>query len=139
MENEEIDYSEIMERVAKGQISPQEATKLLKTKPKNESKKKRGPRGLGRVFQKDGGRIWWIQYSFRGQRYRESSRSTQKGDAINLLRTRHQELGMGKRPCVNVEKITLMELIDDVENDKKIKHQSTERFETAKKTIKKVF
>ncbi len=50
-------------------------------------------RGLGWVFQR--GSTWWIQYFFRGKRYRESSGSTVRMDAIKLLRRRMAEMGQG--------------------------------------------
>ncbi len=43
-------------------------------------------RGFGRVYRR--GRIWWIAYSERGVERRESSGSTVKEDAKNLLKDR---------------------------------------------------
>ena len=43
-------------------------------------------RGFGRVYRR--GRIWWIAYSARGVERRESSGSTVKEDAKNLLKDR---------------------------------------------------
>jgi site-specific recombinase XerC len=45
-------------------------------------------RGSGSIFQKPGTRFWWIAYSFRGHSYQESSGSTEKKDAVKLLRER---------------------------------------------------
>ena len=50
-------------------------------------------RGLGGIFQR--GRIWWVQIKFRGQRYRESSHSPIRMDAVKLLRRRLAEMGAG--------------------------------------------
>ena len=49
------------------------------------AERRRG-RGMGRVFQR--GAVYWIAYSQRGHEYRESARSTKKGDAWQLLKTR---------------------------------------------------
>ena len=49
-------------------------------------------RGQGRVFRpKYGGlesQVWWLDYSVRGKRYRESSETTNKTAAQRLLRER---------------------------------------------------
>ena len=50
-------------------------------------------RGLGMVFQR--GSTWWIQYHWRGQRYRETSSSTVRMDAVKILRKRLAEMGGG--------------------------------------------
>ena len=42
--------------------------------------------GRGSVFQR--GQVWWVRYSSRGQRYRESSHSTKRADAVKLLNER---------------------------------------------------
>ena len=39
-------------------------------------------RGLGMIFQR--GAIWWVQYYFRGKRYRETSGSTAQKDAVHV-------------------------------------------------------
>src|ERR1035437_3782104 len=53
-------------------------------------------RGQGRIFRpKVGGResqVWWLDYSIRTKRHRESSRTTSKREALDLLRER-----IGKR------------------------------------------
>lgn len=50
-------------------------------------------RGLGMVFQR--GSTWWVQYSWRGKRYRETSGSSVRMDAVKLLRKRMAEMGAG--------------------------------------------
>ncbi len=49
---------------------------------------------FGRVYRRN--RIWWVQYSHRGQVFRESSRSEKKADAVALLRARLGELSTGR-------------------------------------------
>jgi integrase len=51
--------------------------------------------GFGTIYSR--GRIWWIRYSVRGQRVRESTKSTRENDAIKLLRKRIEECGKGRR------------------------------------------
>ncbi len=50
-------------------------------------------RGLGRVYQR--GSVWWVQYNHRGKKYRESSGSNRRSDAVKLLRKRQAELASG--------------------------------------------
>ena len=57
-------------------------------------------RGLGRVYRpKVRGRqtaVWWLDYSVRGERYRESSGTTGKSEAQRLLRQQLTEREVGK-------------------------------------------
>ncbi|HVS60892.1 MAG TPA: tyrosine-type recombinase/integrase [Gemmatimonadaceae bacterium] len=70
-------------------------------------------RGQGRVYRpKVGGReiqVWWLDYGVRGDRHRESSGSTSKRDALELLRQR-----IGKRKDGTLsgrpERVTLTDL-----------------------------
>jgi len=48
----------------------------------------------GRVYKR--GNRWWIQYGHRGKTFRESAKSTKRKDAIDLLKKRMAEMGMGK-------------------------------------------
>src|ERR1022692_1916722 len=52
-------------------------------------------RGNGTVYRR--GRIWWIQYFVRGLIVPESSHSTEKADAENLLKQRIGEVAAGRR------------------------------------------
>lgn len=70
-------------------------------------------RGQGRIFRPkvDGreSKVWWLDYSTRGTRHRESSRTTSKRDAPEVLRER-----IGKRKDGTLigrpEKVTLADL-----------------------------
>src|SRR5438876_821223 len=70
-------------------------------------------RGQGRVFRpKIEGRetkVWWLDYSIRGERHRESSGTTSKREAFDKLRDR-----IGKRKDGTLsgrpERVTLAEL-----------------------------
>ena len=48
-------------------------------------------KGTGRIYKR--GNIWWVDYSYRGKRYRGSSESDLKKVAQALLRKRMPELG----------------------------------------------
>src|SRR5215831_676090 len=56
------------------------------------------------------GRIWWIQYSYRGTVYRESSRSTRRKDADALFKRRMAEIGRGRLIGASAEKTTFDDL-----------------------------
>lgn len=73
--------------------------------------------GTGRIYQR--GNIWWIDYSFRGERHRESTGSTKKKDAKALLRKRMKEMGDGG-PMVNEEEVEFSDLRDVVVTDYKV-------------------
>ena len=65
-------------------------------------------RGLGGVYQRGG--TWWVRYSHRGRKVRESSGSTGRADAVRLLKQRLGEMGQGKLPGRDAEKVTLADL-----------------------------
>ncbi len=65
-------------------------------------------RGMGRVYPR--GRIWWVQYCFRGKVHWESSRSTKRSEAVALLRRRQAEMGLGRLVGPATERTTFSEL-----------------------------
>jgi integrase len=77
-------------------------------------------RGLGLVYQpvyldkRTGERktaaTWWVQYSVRGKRFRESSGSSNRADAVKLLKRRIGEAGQGRVLGPQAEKTTLKQL-----------------------------
>ncbi len=84
-------------------------------------------RGLGFVYQPKykaattgevkTSQIWWISYSVRGDRQRESSESANRADAVRLLKLRTGQAAMGKPVGATVERTTLDDLIAMVEAD----------------------
>jgi integrase len=91
-------------------------------------------RGLGFVYQpiyknKRTGEqkktsTWWIQYFVRGERSRESSGSSTRADAVNLLKRRVGEAAQGRVVAPRAEKTTFEQLaqmlVDDYEaNERK--------------------
>ncbi|MEO7859156.1 MAG: hypothetical protein ABIU05_01730, partial [Nitrospirales bacterium] len=54
---------------------------------------------------------WWIQTRFRGERFRESSGSIVRMDAVKLLRRRMAEMGRGQLRGPDVDKTTFAELV----------------------------
>lgn len=76
------------------------------------------PRGLGRVFRR--GTVWWIQYSFRGQQHRESTKSSNRPKAVSLLKRRLSEMGHGRLIGPQAERLTFGDLMRMVVEDYEI-------------------
>lgn len=74
--------------------------------------------GTGRVYQR--GNIWWVQYGYRGETHRESSRSTKKKDAVDLLRRRLEEMGRGQLVGPSAERILFEDLVEMIETDYRV-------------------
>ena len=95
-------------------------------------------RGLGMVFQR--GSTWWIQYHWRGQRYRETSGSTVRMDAIKLLRHRMAEMSTGQLRGPDLEKTTFADLVQIIRDDYTVnQRRSTRRLETSLKVLEPAF
>jgi integrase len=62
-------------------------------------------------------RTWWIAYSHKGVEYRESSESTSREKATDLLKTRLGEVASGRVVGPVAERLTLGDLLDMVEAD----------------------
>jgi integrase len=77
-------------------------------------------RGLGSVYQSayvdkaSGERrvsaVWWIRYHHRGRKYRESSGSTNRNDAVRMLKQRLGEAGRGRLIGPQIEKTRFEDL-----------------------------
>lgn len=94
--------------------------------------------GTGRVYRR--GKTWWIDYSFRGRRHRESSESHRKSDAVKLLRKRMAEMGKGKLVGPSAERVSFDELADMIETDYKVNNRkSIRRLRTSLKNLRNYF
>ncbi len=82
-------------------------------------------RGTGSIFKR--GRIWYVQYSVRGRRYRESSHSSRRNDAVNLLRRRQAEVAQGQPGGANVERTTFEDLVQMIQDDYVINQRKSRR------------
>jgi len=60
------------------------------------------------------GNIYRVQYSRRGEVYRESSQSDKRMVAKKLLAKREGEIAKGKTPGIHFEKVKFDELAEDV-------------------------
>src|SRR4030095_17012161 len=95
-------------------------------------------RGLGEIRLR--GRIFWIGYSFHGKVYRESSRSTERRDAVLLLRKRLGEIRRGKLIGPDAEKVTFDDLQQLVLTDYRVNgRKSVGRAEIAFQRLEQFF
>lgn len=78
--------------------------------------------GTGSLYKR--GEVWWISYSYQGERQRESSGSTRKKDAKKLLRQRVAEMQDGG-PMVHEEEVMFEDLADKIVADYKMNDRST--------------
>lgn len=75
---------------------------------------------------------WWIQYSVRGKRYRESSGSANRNDAVKLLRDRLGAAAQGKPVGPNVDKTSFDDIAQILLDDYRANgRRSLERVEAA--------
>ena len=63
------------------------------------------------------GSIWWIRYTDKGRQIRESSKSSLWEDADRLLKKRQGEIVTGKFAGLGPERVTMSELLAEVEQD----------------------
>src|SRR5215471_8231159 len=63
------------------------------------------------------GSIWWIRYSHGGNQVRESSHSTVHVEAGRLLKKRQGEVVTGKFTGLAADRVTMLELLNEVEED----------------------
>lgn len=93
--------------------------------------------GTGRIYKR--GKVYWIDYSYRGKRHRESSGSTKKKDAKALLRDRMAEIAGGRLIGPAGRKVTVADLKGLVIDDYRIKGQSTRRFDSCFEHVEAFF
>jgi integrase len=107
-------------------------------------------RGLGRIYQpkyrdrKTGewrmSPTWWLDYSFRGEKHRESSGSTRRTKAVKLLRRRLEEMGRGQLVGPDAEKVTFADLTGMVVSDYQVNgRKSLRRAEDAVNRLTEFF
>ena len=79
---------------------------------------------MGTIYRR-GGDIYWVQYYRNGQKYRESTGSKKKADALRLLKLREGEVARGKKPEIYYDKIGFAELTQDYIIDYKVNAKKT--------------
>jgi integrase len=74
-------------------------------------------RGMGRLFKFPGSSNWWIQFSYRGTKHRESSRSPKRSVAVALLKARIAEMQGGQFAGTGAARVSVAMLLDNLEAD----------------------
>jgi integrase len=85
-------------------------------------------------------RVWWIKYYRAGKPFRESSKSTRKGDAERILKLREGQIVKGEFAGLRVERITFDELAEDFLMDYRVNgKKSLTRAQRSVKHLKDAF
>jgi Phage integrase, N-terminal SAM-like domain len=100
--------------------------------PQSRAERRRQLRGMGRVFRR--GSVWWIAYNHRGKEYREPARDEKNRSketiAQKLLKKRLGEIGRGKLIGPAEERVTFVELVNDLRTDYRVnKRKAAEAIE----------
>ncbi|MBI4637616.1 MAG: tyrosine-type recombinase/integrase [Candidatus Rokubacteria bacterium] len=77
-------------------------------------------RGLGGIYKR--GPVYWIRYHHRGREYRESARSTERGDAVRLLKQRVADLAQGRPSPADEERVTFDQIATDYIGERTLKN-----------------
>ena len=94
-------------------------------------------RGAGRLYLR--GDVWWVQYSVRGRRFRESSHSTNRRAAEKLLLRRQGEVAVG-RHVPDAERVSFEDLVALLEADYRANgRRSLDRVQRAVAHLRKAF
>lgn len=72
------------------------------------------PRGTGSIFRWKNSTMYWIKYHVNGKPVRESTRSTKLDDAKRLLKVRLGDAEKGTLPTVNLRKVTVQEIVENL-------------------------
>jgi integrase len=88
------------------------------------------PRGSGSIFH-NGSAVWWVGFSERGRKYRESSRSTDRAVAEKLLQKRLAELSCDvfvPRQNIRIDELITDALADYTSNGRKSTRHAAARW-----------
>lgn len=78
---------------------------------------------MGCVYRPKDRDIWWIKYRRAGKAYYESSESTKKGAAIDLLKLREGDIAHGKPVTSKIGRLTFKDAADDLLNDYRVNNK----------------
>ena len=73
--------------------------------------KAKRPRGTGSLYKQPGSKIWWVQFSHHGQRFRESTGTDNQRKAVSYLREKLGEVSLGTY-TPNASRVTVTELVE---------------------------
>ena len=86
----------------------------------------RRQRGTGTVFRPEGSSVWWIQYYQNGIRQRESAETTDRREALDILKRRLAEINTGNIAGTDARRVRIADLAEDFLRDYRINGKSSE-------------
>ena len=90
-------------------------------------------RGLRGIYKR--GPVYWIRYHHRAREYRESSRSTERADAVALLRQRLAGLNQGKPGGRAEERVTFEDMAADYLAERTLKNVPAARLQWSRARV----
>ena len=90
-------------------------------------------RGLGGIYKR--GSVYWIRYRHRGKQYRESARSTERRDAVRLLKQRVADLSQGRPSPADEERVTFDQIAADYIADRTLKNVPQPRLQWSRARV----
>ncbi len=101
-------------------------------------------RGNGRIFKRKESALYWCAYYLRGEEYRESTGTTDPGQATRFLKRRIREIGadqIGASTFVGPqqERMKVSSLLDALEEDYKLRGKDSPQFKAHLKKIRRNF
>jgi integrase len=93
-------------------------------------------RGLGGIYKR--GPVYWIRYHHRGREYRESARSTERGDAVRLLKQRLSDLAQGRSSPADEERVTFEQIAAGYIDDRSLKGVPAARLQWSRARVEKL-
>lgn len=90
-------------------------------------------RGMGGIYKRV--RVYWIRYHHRGREYRESSGSTERSDAVKLLKRRVGDLNLGKPSGPDEERVSFDDIAADYINERTLKGVPAPRLKWSKARV----
>src|SRR5437879_10563563 len=90
-------------------------------------------RGNGSVYKR--GTVYWVRYHHRGREYRESTRSTERADAVSLLRQRLADASQGRPGGPPEERLTFDAMAADYIEERRLKGVPAPRLQWSKARV----
>ncbi len=92
--------------------------------------------GNGRLYRR--GATWWLDYSVRGERIRESSGTRNRTEALRLLREKIGDVAAHRAPGQSVRRVTVADLLERVAHHYRVNgRRSTKRLAGARKHLER--
>src|SRR5205809_690255 len=93
-------------------------------------------RGLGGIYKR--GSVYWIRYRHRGKQYRESVCSTERADAVRLLKQRLADMSQGRPGGPDEERVTFDQIAADYIDERTLKGVPEARLRWSKARVSRL-